>query len=834
MARITRAGWAATGCHRRMGRPGIRGKWPDPKCHHSEQDMNRLCRSVLLSTVFGVIAVTARAGDVAKTVEVPEAVKTLKKSLSTLDSHVVGRPDPPLPYTVEPIYPKLSLDNPMFVMLQPGSTRLLFIDRGGKRLCRTFDDPATGKYEVLHTCEGIQYSLCTHPEFLKNGLIYLGGDRKSKTPSGKECTVIELTLDPKKGFALVDKAERVILSWDSNGHNGAAIGFGHDGMLYITSGDGTSDSDTNVTGQKMDLLLAKVLRIDVDKPAKGKTYSVPRDNPFVGKKGVRPETWAFGLRNPWRLSVDPLTGDIWVGNNGQDLWEQIYRVQKGDNFGWSVYEGSHPFYLQRQLGPAPHVKPTFEHPHSEARSMTGGVVYTAKSFKDLYGAYIYGDYSTGKIWAGKMDGDKVAWHKEIADTTLQLVGFGHDAKGNMLLVDYRKPATFYALRRAPVAKSPGQEFPRRLSRTGLFESVKGHKVHSALIPYSVNSPLWSDGAHKQRYIALAVVQDKEGLRSVQKVNTGNETRGWSFPNGTVVVKSFGLSVADPTKADRGAGLKRWVETRLLHRQQGEWVGYSYRWNAEQTEAVLVKSGGKDQVFDVLGEDGEMRKQTWHYPSRSECMVCHSRAAEYVLGLSTVQMNRDHVHGGVAVNQLSLLAELGVSSVATADEMKARYKKRLEDDGADAATVKRDVAKYKPELPSGHMLAGRLLTKGALVDPYVVGESLELRVRSYLHANCAQCHVAAGGGNAQIELNFSTPIAKAKLVDVKPLHDNFKLKDPRLVVPGNPKRSVLLKRLEIRGRGQMPQLATKLADRRAVSLVEEWIRTLPAPKPEPAK
>ncbi len=786
----------------------------------------RVCLLILavLTVPFPVLA-----NDADGTVEVPGAVTRLKQRLVTLENRVVGRPEPPLPYTVEAVYPKLILDNPMFVMLQPGSSRLLFIDQGGKRLCRTDSDPGTGRYDVLHTSDGIQYSLCTHPDFLKNGRIYLGGDRKSKTPSGKECTVIELTLDVTNGFALVEGSERLILSWDSNGHNGAAIGFGHDRMLYITSGDGTSDSDTNVTGQKMDLLLAKVLRIDVDHPDKGKTYSVPKDNPFVGKKGMRPETWAFGLRNPWRLSVDPLTGDIWVGNNGQDLWEQIYRVRKGDNYGWSVYEGSHPFYLQRQLGPAPHVKPTFEHPHSEARSMTGGVVYTAKAFQDLHGAYIYGDHSTGKIWAGKMDGDKVAWHREIADTTLQIVGFGHDSSGDMLVVDYRKPTTLYALRRSPAEKSPRQQFPRRLSRTGLFESVRGHKIHPALVPYSVNAPLWSDGARKQRFIAIAVEEDETGARSVSKVNTGNATRGWSFSDGTVLVKSFGLNVVGLRDGDT-VSQERWVETRLLHREQGEWVGYSYRWNDEQTEAVLVESVGKDRVFSVLGEDGAVRKQTWHYPSRSECMVCHSRAAEYVLGLSTVQMNRDHVHGGMAVNQLSLLAELGVTSFAADAELRARYKKQLEDGGADAAAVKRDVAKYKPELSSGHMLAGRWLTKDALVDPYDTDGSLELRVRSYLHANCAQCHVAAGGGNAQIELNFATPIAKAKLLDVKPLHDSFKLQNPRLVVPGDPERSVLLKRLEIRGRGQMPQLGTTLADRRAVSLVEEWIRTLPPTKP----
>ena len=785
----------------------------------------RVC--VLILAVL-LIPLPASANDADGTVEVPGAVTRLKQRLVTLENRVVGRPDPPLPYTVEAVYPKLILDNPMFVMLQPGSSRLLFIDQGGKRLCRTESDPATGRYDVLFTCDGIQYSLCTHPEFLKNGRIYLGGDRKSKTPSGKECTVLELRLDPSKGFAMVEGSERVILSWDSNGHNGAALGFGHDGMLYITSGDGTSDSDTNVTGQKMDLLLAKVLRIDVDHPARGKTYSVPADNPFVGRPGFRPETWAFGLRNPWRLSVDPLTGDIWVGNNGQDLWEQIYRVQKGDNYGWSVYEGSHPFYLQRKLGPAPHVKPTFEHPHSEARSLTGGVVYTAKSFADLYGAYLYGDHSTGKIWAGRMNGDRVAWHKEIADTSLQIVGFGHDAAGNMLVVDYRKGATFHALRRRAGDPKSQRRFPRLLSQTGLFETVKGHRTHAALIPYSVNAPLWSDGAHKRRWIAMPVTTDRQGQRSVGTINTGKTTRGWSFPDGTVLVKSFGLKMAVGQSGGRPSArvaAERWVETRLLHREQGEWVGYSYSWNDAQTDAELVVRSGQDRVFEVVRDGGGVRKLAWHYPSRAECMVCHSRAAEYVLGPTTVQMNRDHVHGGVPVNQLSLFAELGLAPIESVEELRARRRQALKNDTADDDRASRSSTDDKPVLAQGHMFSGRLLTRPFLVDPYSDGSSLELRVRSYLHVNCSQCHVSAGGGNSQIELNFATPIAKAKLLGVKPVHDTFGLPNARLVVPAHPERSVLFQRLKMRGRGQMPQLATTLPDTRAVSLFREWIQGL---------
>src|SRR5207244_11110778 len=166
--------------------------------------------------------------------------------------------------------------------------------------------------------------------------------------------------------------------------------------LYVTSGDGTSDSDTNVTGQRTDLLLAKVLRIDVDHVGEPsgvrprRNYSIPGDNPYVDDKRFAPETWAYGLRHPWRMCSDPKTGHIWVGQNGQDLWETAMLVRKGANYGWSVMEGSHPFYRERKSGPTPIVKPTVEHHHSESRSLTGGVVYYGERYPDLQGAYLYG------------------------------------------------------------------------------------------------------------------------------------------------------------------------------------------------------------------------------------------------------------------------------------------------------------------------------------------------------------------------------------------------------------------------------------------------------------
>ncbi len=323
---------------------------------------------------------------------------------------------------------------------------------------------------------------------------------------------------------------------------------------------------------------------------------------------------------------------------------------------------------------------------------------------------------------------------------------------------------------------------------------------------------------------MAVTKDKQGKSVVGSISPGGTTRGWTFPDGTVLVKSFSLALdVDGMPEDH------WVETRLLYREQGEWVGYSYEWNRAQTEAVLVGAKGEDREFSVAAAKGGFVKLPYHFPARAECMLCHSRAAQYVLGLTTVQMNRDHVHGGAAVNQLSLLKELGVLPLDATAELKARHKKQLETDGVAKPAVKKALAAYKESLKAGHVLSGTLVSKPHLANPYVEGPDLELRVRSYLHANCAQCHVGAGGGNSQMDLDFAKPIATGKVINALPVHDKFKIRNARIVAPGDPGRSVLLKRIGLRGRGQMPQLATVRVDRTAVDLLTRWIRSLPPAK-----
>lgn len=705
----------------------------------------------------------------------------IERRIPLTTSRVIGSPDPPPPYRVRRVFPKLRLDFPVAVVRQPGSERFLLITQPAPYaptdILRTTDDGASGQTEKLLAYDGVAYDIAFHPDFKTNGYVYIGMNGPSSAPSkSKKTRVLRYTMDRRPPYKLDPKSETAIIEWPSDGHNGGALAFGNDGMLYVTSGDGTSDSDTNVVGQDLSKLTAKLLRIDVDHPDAGKPYSVPKDNPFVGQKDVRPETWAYGLRNPWRMTVDAKSGRIWVGNNGQDLWEQAYLIEKGANYGWSVVEGSHPFYPNRKAGPTPFSKPTVEHPHSEARSLTGGIVYHGKQFPELQGAYLYGDYSTGNIWGIFHDGRRIAWHKELASTRLQITSFGVDANGEILLTDHRGHGEggLYTLEPTPRDLSPST-FPRKLSESGLFKSVKGHVMQPALIPYSVNASLWSDGAHKERWIALPGADLHIDFTA---------SRGWNCPDQTVLVKSFALEMVQGNPASR-----RWIETRFLTKQGSEWFGYSYQWDDAQTDGVLVDAKGLDREFSIQTKPNGVRKQVWHYPSRTECMVCHSRAANFVLGLSELQMNKVHDYGGVRDHQLRALEHIGI----------------LRLNGRAAAPTAKD---------------------RRLVDPYDAKQDLGLRARSYLHANCAQCHVEAGGGNAQMELEFPTPLDKMRLIDVKPLHDTFGLPDARLVAPGHPERSVLLRRISHRDAGHMPPLATSLVDRQAVRLIHDWVEHLP--------
>lgn len=679
-------------------------------------------------------------------------------------SRLIGSPEPPLPYTVEKQFPQLELNSPMYVVSEPGSNHLLVITQnaGDKpaRIVR-FDnsaDVATAEtyFEVANR---LVYSLIFDPDYATNRQVYLFSNGPTSEPERKD-RVSRFKVTESAPPKIDPASEELIIEWRSMGHDGGDMAFGLDEMLYLTTGDGTSDSDGWNSGQTLNDLLGAVLRIDVHKPAGDKPYSIPPDNPFLDTPGALPEIWAYGLRNPWRMSIDPKQGHVWVGNNGQDLWETAHLVRRGDNLGWSVYEGSHPFYAERQRGPTPIVPPTIEHSHAEFRSLTGGVVYYGDVLPDLNGVYVYGDYSSGRIWGMKHDGQRALWQRELADTSLMIAGFAVDQRGELLVVDHG--GGIYRLAPAKIeANRP--PFPMRLSETGLFANAAKHEVAPGVIPYSINAPGWHDGAQAERFMAVP---------ADEKI-TYHANRSWEFPNGTALVQTLTLN-------------SRRIETRVLLRQQGEWAGYTYRWYDDQQDADLVGRDGAETTFQVAGESDVPHEQVWKFPSRTECLTCHSRAANFVLGISGMQLNRPLADGA---DQLTSLAAVGL---------------------------------FTADLPA------EAPTK--LVDPHDASADFEARARSYLHVNCSTCHVAAGGGNARMELGLSTERDKMQLVEARPQHQTFGIANAMLVAPGEPDRSVLVQRLARRGHGQMPPLVLNQVDQQAVALMREWIASLKPSRP----
>ena len=199
-------------------------------------------------------------------------------------------------------------------------------------------------------------------------------------------------------------------------HNGGTICFGPDGYLYVALGDGGAANDPLKNGQNLKTLLGSILRIDVNKKENGKNYSIPKDNPFVGRDDARPEIYAYGLRNVWRMSFDRKTGAGWIADVGQNIWEEVNILQKGGNYGWNIRESKHDFEKapRKPAKSDNFIDPIWEYEHTVGKSITGGVVYRGK-IEELNGMYLFADYVTGYVWGLHYDLEKkeVVKHVEI-------------------------------------------------------------------------------------------------------------------------------------------------------------------------------------------------------------------------------------------------------------------------------------------------------------------------------------------------------------------------------------------------------------------------------------
>ena len=710
----------------------------------------------------------------------------IEKRIPWTTSRIAGSPDPPLPYVVKRVFPKLKFKEPVDWANTPSIDRLFVAEQWGK-IFSFKNEPYVEQPDLvidLHKeipASTQLYGMVFHPGFATNRFVYLCYVLKDGLPDGSRVSRFNLTQsDPPQ----IDSAsEKIILTWLSGGHNGGCLKFGSDGFLYISTGDTASPDppDPLNTGQDISDLLSSVLRIDVDHEENGKLYRVPADNPFVKTPGARPEVWAYGFRNPWRMSFDKQTGALWVADVGWELWEMVYRVERGGNYGWSIVEGPQSIKPNGKTGPTPILPPVVSHSHTEAASITGGSVYHGKRLRELDGAYIYGDWVTGKFWGLRHDGKQLTWRRELANSTMQVVCFGEDNAGELHAVDYG--GGIFQLEPNPVPDN-SSSFPRKLSQTGLFASTADHAPAPGVLPFSVNAELWNDGAAAER---LAAFPDTAGTYK------GKDLWGsvkWIFPSNAVLAKTLSLEMEEGKPQSR-----RRVETQILHFDGVNWHGYAYQWNAEQTDATLVDSAGTNRAYQIADAQapGGHRGQTWHFHSRAECLRCHNPWAGPPLAFNFPELNKDHRYSSAVGgevnsrndNQIRTLSHIGMLDKSLFDE---------------------------PALK--------------LADPRAANADLQERARSWLHVNCAHCHRFGAGGSVAAFFNYDQKLEESRTVNFAPSQGMFGISGAHVITPGDPLRSVLYYRISSLGPARMPRIGSRRVSEAGLDLIYDWIKQMP--------
>jgi uncharacterized repeat protein (TIGR03806 family) len=552
-------------------------------------------------------------------------------------------------------------------------------------------------------------------------------------------------------------------------HNGGNMHFGPDGFLYVAIGDGGGGGDRHGdigNGQLLTTLLGKMLRIDVSNSSSTQTYAIPPSNPYAANPRCNvngtgaancPEIFAYGFRNPWRWSFDRVSGELWLNDVGQDTMEEVNKVTLGGNYGWRCYEGTSLYpnsTSPNECGPnrSSSIPPIAQYGRTLGASTTGGFVYRGNAIPNLFGRYVFADFVTGNVWHIARDTAPtltLGANSPAFASGLQVSSFAQDADGELYMVHLGG-----TLHKIVQATGSGRTIPTQLSQTGCV-AANPTQPASGLIPYAPNAPFFSDNVEKTRWLALP-----DGQRIT--VDANND---FVFPNGSVLVKNFAL----------GGQL---VETRLFMRHNdGNWAGYTYEWNAQQTEATRV----------IGGKTVQLGAQTWEIPSEAQCQTCHTLAAGRTLGLEIGQLNGDFGYQttGRTANQLTTLNTIDTLTPA--------------------------LTQTPDQLP-------------VIPDPFGTAP-LAQRARAYLHTNCSYCHRNGGTAQGNMDLRYTLALSASNTCDITPTFGNLDITDPRLIAPGSAARSVIVARINRTGANAMPPLARHSIDTAGVQLISEWVNGL---------
>ena len=589
-----------------------------------------------------------------------------------------------------------------------------------------------------------------HPDFSNNGQVFV-----YYMPRPNLSRLSRFTLN-NTGAALDPASEKIILTLNqpATNHNGGGLGFGPDNYLYLGLGDGGGGGDTFGNGQNTQTLLGTLLRLDIDVSNDAISYEIPPGNPFANNGDGLPEIYAYGLRNPWRWSFDRNSGEIWVGDVGQNAIEEIDIITAGGNYGWPVMEGSQ-CYNSNQCNQNGLQLPVGEYLHSETGgcAITGGYVYRGRQIAGLNGRYVFGDFCTGVIYtlAPSANGYQ---REQMLDSSLLLSSFAEDNAGELYALNISGGAGqgIYKIRSAnnPATASL---IPEKLSDTGCLADTATQTMAAGVVAYDVNSPLWSDGADKTRYFA---VPDNTRF----SVSSDGD---FIVPDNSVLIKNF-----------YHAG--NIIETRLMMKHINGWAGYSYQWNAGQTEAYLLSTGTKVMIDSSYSHI---------FPSRGQCLQCHTQAAGISLGIETLQLNHSTLDpANQSNNFLDTLWQLDYLNEPVPAALTQQKLYALDDSSA----------------------------------------SLQQKARSYLHSNCAGCH-RPGGPIAGIDLRLQTQLQATGICGEAPGYGDLGQPGALLLTPGDAGLSVIALRMRDTGTSRMPPLGSDVVDEEAVAVIENWINSL---------